>query len=156
MCAPQTTGQLLVLIMDFLVEASYLHPLGTVRQVVAPTGGLPSRKCPCLTRTAEWILTSTDGFPSFESYPCHARTEGQVLVPNDGLRSREICLYTPGTVGWVSATTDVSHVEASCIITGQPGQVMEPAGGILVAGSCPSWSARVDPVSPTPRRIPRR
>ena len=146
----------MVLIMDFLVEASYLHPPGTVRQVPAPTGGLPSRKYPCPPRTAEWVLTSTDGFPSFESYPWHARTEGQFLVPNDRLRSREICLYTPGTVGWVSATTNISLVEASCIITGQPGQVMGPAGGILVAGSCSSRSAGVDPVPPTPRRIPHR
>ena len=40
LCARRTTGQLLVLIMDFLVGASYQHLPGIAGQVPVPTGGL--------------------------------------------------------------------------------------------------------------------
>lgn len=65
---------------------SYLHLLGTVAHILAPTGR----------------------FPSSKSFLCTPRTARQILAPADGLSSSESNLHPPGTASFQHSGPDFS------------------------------------------------
>ena len=83
----QPQGEISALPVDkFPSWGSYLHLLGTVAHILAPTGR----------------------FPSSKSFLCTPRTARQILAPADGLSSSESNLHPPGTASFQHSGPDFS------------------------------------------------